>query len=94
MLFCSLQVKRCLIILQREYEAEKRSINPDKQLNKESETEISQKADTDTLENLRNYGSRAFPTLLTQAMQNAIQEDEIRVTLENQENLSKGTVLK
>ncbi|KAM4903262.1 uncharacterized protein FYW23_001117 [Sylvia borin] len=74
---------------QREYEAEKHSINPDKQLNKESETKISQKAEMDTPENLRNYGSRAFPTLLTLAMQNVIQEDEITIALENQGNLSK-----
>lgn len=48
----------------------------------------------DTLENLRNYRSRAFPTALTLAMQNAIQENEITIALENQENLSKGTALK
>lgn len=48
----------------------------------------------DTLENLRNYGSRAFPTVLTLAMQNAIQENEITIALENQENFSKGTALK
>lgn len=47
----------------------------------------------DTVENVRNYGSRAFPTAITLAMQNAIQEDEITIALENQENLSKGTVL-
>lgn len=47
----------------------------------------------DTVENLRNYGSRAFPTALTLAMPNAVQEDEITIALENQENLSKGTVL-
>lgn len=93
-LFCSLQIKWCLIILQREYEAEKHSTNPDKQLNNESETKISQKPEKDTLENLRNYGTRAFPTVLTLAMQNAIQEDEITIALENQENFSKGTVLK
>lgn len=46
----------------------------------------------DTVENLRNYGSRAFPTALSPAIQNAIQEDEITIALENQENLSKGTV--
>ncbi|XP_058692108.1 uncharacterized protein LOC131577903 [Poecile atricapillus] len=74
---------------QREHEAEKDSINSDKQQNKESETKISQKAEMDTLENLGNYGSREFPTVLTLAMQNAIQEDEITVVLENQENLSK-----
>uniref|UniRef100_A0A8C0V525 non-specific serine/threonine protein kinase n=1 Tax=Cyanistes caeruleus TaxID=156563 RepID=A0A8C0V525_CYACU len=76
---------------QREHEAEKHSINSDKQLNKESETKISQKAEMDTLENLGNYGSREFPTVLTLAMQNAIQEDEITVVLENQENLSKAS---
>ncbi|OWK63439.1 Hormonally up-regulated neu tumor-associated kinase [Lonchura striata] len=74
---------------QREHEAEKHSINPDKQLNKESETKISQKAEMDTLENLRNYGNRAFPTVLTLAVPNAVQEDEITIALENQENLSK-----
>uniref|UniRef100_A0A8C3DVC3 Uncharacterized protein n=2 Tax=Corvus moneduloides TaxID=1196302 RepID=A0A8C3DVC3_CORMO len=74
---------------QREYEAEKHSINPNKQLNKESETKISQKAEKDTLENLRNYGNTAFSTVLTLAMQNAIQEDDITIALENQENFSK-----
>ncbi|RMC13287.1 hypothetical protein DUI87_10822 [Hirundo rustica rustica] len=74
---------------QREHKAEKHRINPDKQLNKESENKISQKAEMDTLENPRNYGSRAFPTLLTLAMQNTIQEDEITIALENQEDLSK-----
>lgn len=92
--FCSLHTKWCLIILQREHEAEKYSINPDKQLNKESETKISSKAEMDTLDNLRNYGNRAFPAVLTLAVPNAVQEDEITIALENQENLSKGTVLK
>ncbi|KAL2306685.1 hypothetical protein Nmel_004615 [Mimus melanotis] len=74
---------------QREPEAEKHNIDPDKRLNKESETNISQKAEMDTVENLRNYGRRAFPTLQILGMQNAIQEDEITIALENQENLSK-----
>ncbi|XP_027554111.1 hormonally up-regulated neu tumor-associated kinase homolog A-like [Neopelma chrysocephalum] len=74
---------------QRENEIEEHSINPDKQLNKESEIKIFQKAEMDALENLRNYGNKAFPSLLTLAMPDVIQEDEIAITLENQENLSK-----
>ncbi|XP_074945829.1 uncharacterized protein LOC142055604 [Phalacrocorax aristotelis] len=70
---------------QRENEAEKHNINPDKRLNKESEIHISQKAEADTLENLRNYGSRAFPSVLTLAVPDAIQEDATAITLENQE---------
>ncbi|KAM7062039.1 uncharacterized protein M8220_001981 [Acridotheres tristis] len=85
--------RQVIIESQREREAEKHNIDPDKQLNKESETKISQKAEMDTVENLRNYGSRAFPTVLTLAMQNAIQEDEITIALENQGNLSKGYFL-
>ncbi|XP_050171671.1 hormonally up-regulated neu tumor-associated kinase homolog A-like [Myiozetetes cayanensis] len=79
---------------QRENEIEKHSINPDKQLTKESEIKIFQKAEMDALENLRNYGNKAFPSLLTLAVPEVIQEDEIAITLENQENLSKGTILK
>ncbi|KAK2524092.1 hypothetical protein Q9233_009639 [Columba guinea] len=45
----------------RENEVEKHSINHDQHLNKESEIQIFQKAETDTLENLWNYGNRAFP---------------------------------
>ena len=94
MLFCSILIEWCLIILQRENEVKNHNINPDKHLNKESEIQISQKAEMDTLENLRNYGNRAFPSVLTLAVPDAIQEDEIAITLENQENLSEGTVLK
>ncbi|KAM6138216.1 hormonally up-regulated neu tumor-associated kinase homolog A-like [Phoenicopterus ruber ruber] len=71
---------------QRENEVKTHNINPDKHLNKESEIQISQKAERDTLENLRNYGNRAFPSVLTLAVPDAIQEDEIAITLENQEN--------
>ncbi|XP_017679525.1 PREDICTED: hormonally up-regulated neu tumor-associated kinase-like [Lepidothrix coronata] len=74
---------------QRENEIEKHSINLDKQLNKESEIKIFQKDEMDSLENLRNYGNKAFPSLLTLAMPDVIQEEEIAITLENQENLSK-----
>ncbi|KAM9297912.1 hormonally up-regulated neu tumor-associated kinase homolog A-like [Morus bassanus] len=70
---------------QRENEAENRNLNPDNS-NKESEIQISQKAEADTLENLSNYGNRAFPSVLTMAVPDAIQEDEITITLENQEN--------
>ncbi|KAM6407388.1 hormonally up-regulated neu tumor-associated kinase homolog A-like [Pluvialis apricaria] len=73
--------------IQRENEVEKPNINPDEHLNKESEIQISKKAEMDTLENLRNYGNRAFPSVLKLAMPDAIQEDEIAITLENQENL-------
>lgn len=94
MLFCSILIEWCLIILQRENEVEKHNINPDEHLNKESEVQISQKAEMDALENLRNYGNRAFPSVLTLAVPDAIQEDEIAITLETQENLPEGTVLK
>lgn len=94
MLFCSILIEWYLIILQRENEVEKHNINPDEHLNKESEVQISQKAEMNTLENLRNYGNRAFPSVLTLAVPDAIQEDEIAITLENQENLPEGTVLK
>ncbi|XP_032858531.2 hormonally up-regulated neu tumor-associated kinase homolog A-like [Tyto alba] len=78
---------------QRENEVEKHSINPDKHLNKESEIQISQKAEMGTLEDLRNYGNRAFPSVLTLAVPDDIQEDEIAITLENQENLPEGREL-
>ncbi|KAM6279718.1 hormonally up-regulated neu tumor-associated kinase homolog [Porphyrio hochstetteri] len=65
---------------QRENKLEKPNINPDN-----SELQISQKAEMDTLENLRNYGNRVFPSVLTLTVPDAIQ-DEIAVTLENQEN--------
>ncbi|XP_075353270.1 serine/threonine-protein kinase MARK1-like [Mycteria americana] len=71
---------------QGENEIEKQNINPDKRLNRESEIQISQKAEMDTLENLRNYGNRAFPSVLSLAVPDAIQEDEVAITLENQEN--------
>ncbi|GAB0186217.1 hormonally up-regulated neu tumor-associated kinase A-like [Grus japonensis] len=71
---------------QRENEVEKHNINPDKHLNKESEIQISQKAEMDALDNLRNYGNRAFPSVLTLAVPDAIREDENTITLENQEN--------
>ncbi|KAM6085206.1 uncharacterized protein LJ206_006976 [Theristicus caerulescens] len=71
---------------QRENEVEKHNINPDKHLNKESEIQIFQKAEMDTLENLRNYGNTAFPSVLALAVPDAIQEDEIAITLENQED--------
>ncbi|XP_027755289.1 hormonally up-regulated neu tumor-associated kinase-like [Empidonax traillii] len=70
-------------------ENEKHSINPDKQLTKESEIKIFQKVEMDALENLRNHGNKEFPSLLTLAVPDVIQEDEIAITLENQENLSK-----
>ncbi|XP_052639705.1 hormonally up-regulated neu tumor-associated kinase homolog A-like [Harpia harpyja] len=72
---------------QRENEVKNHNVNPDKHLNEESEIQISQKAEMDTLENLRSYGNRAFPSVLTLAVPDAIQEDEIAITLENQENL-------
>lgn len=80
--------------MQKENEVEKHDMNPDKHLSKESEIQISQKAEMDTLESLRNYGNRAFPSVVTLAVPDAVQEDEITVTLENQENFPEGTVLK
>lgn len=93
MLLCSILIECCPIILQRENEVKNHSVNPDKHLNEESEIQISQKAEMDTLENLRSYGNRAFPSVLTLAVPDAIQEDEIAITLENQENLPEGNVL-
>lgn len=92
--FCSILIWQCLIILQRENEVENHHINRDQHLNKESEIQISQKAETDTLENLWNYSNRAFPSVLTLAVSDAIQEDAIRITLENQEKLPEVTTLK
>ncbi|KAM6432688.1 uncharacterized protein O9250_000087 [Rhynochetos jubatus] len=71
----------------RENEIEKHNNDPDKHLNKASEIQISQKDEMDTLENLRNYGNKAFPSVLTLAVPDASQENEIAITLENQENL-------
>uniref|UniRef100_A0A8C8BQZ7 non-specific serine/threonine protein kinase n=1 Tax=Otus sunia TaxID=257818 RepID=A0A8C8BQZ7_9STRI len=73
---------------QRENEVEKHNINSDKHLNKEPEIQISQKAEMDTLEDLRNCSNRAFPSVLTLAVPDVIQKDEIAITSENQENLS------
>lgn len=91
--FCSILIEWCLKILQRENDIEKHSINPDKHLNKESEILISQKAEMDTLENLRNYDNKAFPSVLTLSVPDVTKEDEITITLENQVNLTEGTVL-
>ncbi|EOB06106.1 Hormonally up-regulated neu tumor-associated kinase [Anas platyrhynchos] len=80
---------------ERENDIEKHSINPDKHLNKESEILISQKAEMDTLENLRNYDNKAFPSVLTLSVPDATQEDEIAITLENQgRTQSKLTALR
>ncbi|XP_071597509.1 hormonally up-regulated neu tumor-associated kinase homolog A-like [Heliangelus exortis] len=72
---------------QREKEVEKHNINFDKHFNKESEIQNSQKAEMDTVEKLRNYGNRIIPSVLNLATPDAIQEDEIAITLENQKNL-------
>ncbi|XP_025894192.1 hormonally up-regulated neu tumor-associated kinase-like [Nothoprocta perdicaria] len=72
---------------QRENKLEKHNDNPDKHLSKESENQISQKAEMNNLGNLRNCDNKAFPSVLTLAMPDAIQEDEIAITLENEENL-------
>jgi len=48
----------------------------------------------DTLENLRNHDTKTFPSVVTVTVPDAIQQDEIAITSENQEKLTKGTVLK
>lgn len=93
MLLCSILIECCPIILQKENEVKNHNVNPDKHLNEESEIQISQKAEMDILENLRSYGNRAFPSVLTLAVPDAIQ-DEIAIALENQDNLPEGKVLK
>lgn len=62
-------------------------------MNGESEIPISQQDEKDTLENLRNHDSKTFPSVVTLAMPDAIQQDEIAITSENQEKLTKGTAL-
>ncbi|XP_019469115.2 hormonally up-regulated neu tumor-associated kinase-like [Meleagris gallopavo] len=76
--------------IQRESTVEKHNINPNKHVNGESEIPISQQAETDTLENLRNHDSKTFPSLVTLAMPDAIQQDEIAIISENQEKLTKA----
>lgn len=49
--FCSILVEWCLIILKRENEVENQNINSDKHLNKESEIQLSYKAEMDAMEN-------------------------------------------
>lgn len=93
MFFCSILIELCLIILQRESTAEKHNINPNKHVNGESEIPISQQDEKDTLENLRNHDSKTFPSVVTLAMPDTIQQDEIAITSENQEKLTKGTAL-
>lgn len=83
-----------MIILQRESTREKYNINPNKHVNGESEIPISQQAGMDTLENLRNHDTKTFPSVVTVTVPDAIQQDEIAITSENQEKLTKGTVLK
>lgn len=94
MFFCSILIECCLIILQRESTREKYNINPNKHVNGESEIPISQQAAMDTLENLRNHDTKTFPSVVTVTVPDAIQQDEIAITSENQEKLTKGTVLK
>ncbi|OXB75555.1 UNVERIFIED_CONTAM: hypothetical protein H355_013555 [Colinus virginianus] len=79
---------------QRESTIEKHNINSNKHVNEESEIPISQQAEMDTLENLRNNHSKTFPSVVTLAVPDAIQQDEIIITSENQEQLTKGTTLK
>ncbi|XP_065586473.1 hormonally up-regulated neu tumor-associated kinase-like [Cyrtonyx montezumae] len=75
---------------QRESTIEKHNNNSNKHVNEESEIPISQQAEMDTLENLRNNDSKTFPSVVTLAMPDAIQQDEIVITSENQEQLTKA----
>ncbi|EMP42601.1 Hormonally up-regulated neu tumor-associated kinase [Chelonia mydas] len=59
-------------------------------LNQDADIQISQKAELITTENLNNYDNKTFPSALTPAIPDAIQEDEIAITLDNQENLPEG----
>ncbi|OXB61228.1 hypothetical protein ASZ78_003791 [Callipepla squamata] len=75
---------------QRESTIEKHNINSNKHVNEESEIPISQQAEMDTLENLRNNHSKTFPSVVTLAVPDAIQQDETVITSENQEQLTKA----
>ncbi|KAM8809925.1 uncharacterized protein ACNFOS_001365 [Eudromia elegans] len=69
---------------QMENKLEKHNANPGEHLSKESEIQISQKVETNNLGKLRNCDNKAFSSVLTLAMPDAIQEDEIAITLETE----------
>ncbi|XP_067416793.1 hormonally up-regulated neu tumor-associated kinase homolog A-like [Emydura macquarii macquarii] len=73
--------------MKRENGVEKHDGKPPRNLNQDADIQISQKAELVTTENLKNYDNKTFPCALTPPIPDAIQEDEISITLENQENL-------
>ncbi|XP_053879680.1 hormonally up-regulated neu tumor-associated kinase homolog A-like [Malaclemys terrapin pileata] len=73
--------------MKRENVIEKCDGKPPRNLNQDADIQISQKAELVTTENLNNYGNKTFPSALTSAIPDAIQEDEIAITLDNQENI-------
>nr|XP_014434167.1 hormonally up-regulated neu tumor-associated kinase homolog A-like [Pelodiscus sinensis] len=73
--------------MKRENVTEKCDGKPPTNLNQDADIQISQKAELVKTENLNNYDNQTFPSALTPAVPDAIQEDEIAITLENQEHL-------
>ncbi|KAG6940282.1 hormonally upregulated Neu-associated kinase, partial [Chelydra serpentina] len=73
--------------MKRENVIEKRAGKPPRNLNQDADIQISQKAELVTTENLNNCDNKTFPSASTPAIPDAIQEDEIAITLDNQENL-------
>ncbi|XP_019352459.1 serine/threonine-protein kinase MARK1 isoform X1 [Alligator mississippiensis] len=66
---------------------EKCNGKPPKHMTQESDIQIFQKAKVATTEGPKNCDDKTFPSALTPAMPDAIKEDEIAITLENQENV-------
>ncbi|XP_039386756.1 hormonally up-regulated neu tumor-associated kinase homolog A-like [Mauremys reevesii] len=73
--------------MKRENVIEKCGGKPPRNLNQDADIQISQKAELVTTENLNNYDNKTFPSALSPAIPDAIQEDEIAITLDNQENI-------
>ncbi|XP_019393242.1 PREDICTED: uncharacterized protein LOC109311832 isoform X4 [Crocodylus porosus] len=73
-------------IMKWENIVEKCDGKPPKHPTQESDIQILQKAKVATAESLKNCDNKTFPSTLTPAMPDAIKEDEIAITLENQEN--------
>ncbi|XP_074845230.1 uncharacterized protein LOC142010709 [Carettochelys insculpta] len=90
--YCLLLKK--LVKYQKEHESMKKENGtgkcdgkPPKNLNQDADIQISPKAEQGATENLSNQDSQTFPSALTPATPNVIEEDEIAITLENQEHL-------
>lgn len=80
--------------MQWENIVEKCNGKPPKHMTQESDIQIFQKAKVATTEGPKNCDDKTFPSALTPAMPDAIKEDEIAITLENQENVLEGTIKK